>query len=112
MNKKATIISLLSLLAIFLVISGVPAEDEGEPVTVAGMLVGIEEDADGSYTRVFLKSSRLGNILVADDENGAELVAHAGSQVEVVGNLVDEMDGEYDKVIHVSSWSPLADNRP
>jgi hypothetical protein len=112
MNRKATIVSLLSLLAICWISSGALAGDEGEAVTVAGMLVGIEEDADGNYTRVFLKDGRLGNILIANDENGSELVARAGSQVEVSGNLVDKMDGEYDMVLYVSSWSPLTDNTP
>ena len=98
------------ILAIALSSIFVPAgESEGQSATIAGMLVGVNEDQDGNFTRVYLQDDNLGAVLVADDEMGKKLVEHAGSQVEISGRLV-ELDGPelgFTLVIYVESWTPL-----
>ena len=96
---------------LLLAVGPVASQEKGQIATIAGMLYGTDEDSNGNPTRVFLQDDNLGDILVADDEKGAELVAHAGTQVKITGTLVDT-EGDYDLMIYVDTWSPLPDNQP
>ncbi len=97
-----------------MLLAGIATAEEpaGQEVTIAGMLVGIEEDQDGNPTRVYLQDDNLGPVLVADDAKGKELVARAGTQVEIHGRLVnlDSPEDDFGLLIHVQSWIPLGGN--
>jgi hypothetical protein len=111
-HSKPKVMSLCIVAAALLLCAGLVASQDSQPAKVAGMLVGIDEDANGNFTRVYLEDDSIGNILVADDEKGAELVAKAGTQVEITGTLVDQVNGDYALLIYVKNWAPLTENQP
>ena len=96
-------------LAVILVGGALLAQEgeQGQATTLAGMLVGIDEDNNGDFERVYLQTENLGPVLVVNDENGQKLLHMAGSQVEVTGALEDVDDGEFGMQIRVSGYRPI-----
>ena len=87
---------------------------EAQYATISGTLVGIAEDNDGNYTRVFLQDEDLRRILVANNDKGKQLSNRAGSAGIVHGRLV-ELDGPelgFTLEIYVESWKPLPTRKP
>jgi hypothetical protein len=105
---RARVRPLCAGLAVILACGALLAQEpEGQATTLAGMLVGIDEDDDGDFERVYLQTENLGPVLVVNDETGQKLLHMAGSQVEVTGALEDIDDGEFGMQIRVSGYRPI-----
>ena len=110
-RRRAWVRPLCAGLAAILV-GGALLAQEQEPgqehaTTLAGMLVGIDEDDDGDFERVYLQTEDLGPVLVVDDENGQKLLQMAGSQAEVTGALEDVDEGQFGMQIRVTGYRPI-----
>jgi len=113
MGLRPTALALAATLAFALLPAGGIA-GEAQIVTISGTLVGIAEDNEGDYTRVFLQDEDLRRLLVANNDKGKELLDRAGSAVVVHGRLVD-LDGPelgFTLEIYVESWKPLPERKP
>lgn len=97
----------LGLLAIVALSVEVSAQEQ--EVTIAGMVVGIDENDDGEFERVYIQDDNLGQILVVDDANGKKLLELAGSQVEATGLLEDGATAldEFGMQIHIKTYRPI-----
>ena len=91
---------------ISIVIAGTVHAQE-EEATVAGMLVGIYEDENGNFTRVYLQDDNLGAILIVDDENGKKLLELVGTQIEATGILEDLEGEDFAMQLHVKVYRSI-----
>jgi len=105
----------LAIVVLLVLATSVSMADQSNYVpqegTIAGMVIGIDQDGDGNPQHVCIQDDNLGTpVLVVDDEKGRELLKVIGSQVEATGTLehTDEATVEgYDLQIRIKQYKVL-----